>query len=106
MTILESVLNEELERVKSHISSYEEMLSSMPKGYISIVKVSGKCFAYLKWRDGNKIKSKYIGLEGSKEELDSREIYFERKRIETNLRKSKEEEKKLRKALRSYGIGK
>lgn len=106
MTVLESVLKEELERVKSHISSYEDILSNMPKGYISIVEISGMHFAYLKWREGNKIKSKYIGLEGSKEELDSREIYFERKRIEKNLKKSKEEEKKLRKALRSYGTGK
>lgn len=103
MTILESVLNEELDRLKSHISSYEDMLSNMPKGYISIVEISGKRFAYLKWREGNKVKSKYIGLEGSKEEKDSREIYFERKRIEANLKKTKEEEKRLRKALFNYG---
>lgn len=102
MSILENVLKEELERVESHISSYEEMLLDMPKGYISIVKISGKHFAYLKWREGNKIKSKYIGLEGSEEELAARGVYFERKRIEANLKKSKEEEKKLRKVLSSY----
>jgi len=102
MSVFEEVLKEELERAKSHIDSYEEILSHLQKGYLSKMKISGKTFVYIKWRDGKTIKSKYIGVEGSPEEEEAKKVYLERKRIEKNLRASKEEVRKIERALSAY----
>ena len=103
MSVFEDVLKEELERAKSHIDSYEEILSHLQKGYLSKMKISGRMFVYLKWREGKTIKSKYIGVEGSPQEIEARNNYFERKRIESNLRAAKEEARKIERALEAYG---
>ena len=102
MSVLENVLREELERIQSHIKSYERMLLPFPKGYVSIVTVRGARFGYLKWREGDRIKSKYLGRESSPEVAEAKERYLERRRIEKNLKIAKEEQKKLIKALRHY----
>ena len=103
MSILKGVLKEELEREQKNIVAYQEMLSRYKKGYIFSQEINGKNYCYRKFREGNKIISEYIGLEGSNEAIKAREDYKERKRIESNLRKLKKEEQKLIKALKHYG---
>lgn len=100
MSIFGEVLKEELQRADSPIHSYEEILSKCPKGYVSIVQVKGKSFAYWKWREGAKIKSKYIGPKGSEKEKEARAHYSEKKRIEANLKEAKNEREQIRKASR------
>ncbi len=103
MSILEGVLKEELERQQKNIAAYNEMLSKFKKGYIFNQTIKGKIYSYRKYREGNKIISKYIGLANSNEAIKAKNEYNERKRIKSNLIILKKEEAKLIKALRHYG---
>ena len=103
MSILEGVLKEELERLQNNIRSYEAVLASLPKGYLFEQQIGGKPYCYRKYREGQKIKSEYIGPVGSDETKKAHEDYLERKRIEANLRAMRKEEARLTKALRHYG---
>jgi|LAHS01.1.fsa_nt_gb hypothetical protein len=105
MSIFENVMAEELERAKEHVAAYEVLLKQLPRGYVSRLRIQGRVFAYWKWRDGPHIKSHYLGVAGSKEEIDAIAQYRERKRLEKNLFEAKKEEAKLAKALRHYRKG-
>ncbi|MBO4235021.1 MAG: hypothetical protein J5928_01085 [Firmicutes bacterium] len=53
----------------------EKRIANLPKGYISKKRINGKERFYLQWREGNKIKSKYIKtdeLEAYKKALEER----------------------------------
>ena len=103
MSILEGVLQEELQRLRANIDAYEEKLSALPKGYLYVQTKNGHAYCYRKWREGNKILSNYLGEDGSPEADQARADYSERKRIESALRKLRKEETRLVKALRHYG---
>lgn len=48
MAIIGGVLQEELERVKSSIVSYEKLLSKCQKGTVVVQKIAKGKYAYLK----------------------------------------------------------
>ena len=102
MSVLESVLKEELERLERNIAAYEEILSPLQKGYIYVQSIRGHSYCYRKWREGKKIKSAYIGEFGSAKAEQAKKDYSERKRIEANLGTLKKEKIKLEKALSHY----
>ncbi|MCD8204133.1 MAG: hypothetical protein LUB56_03330 [Coprobacillus sp.] len=51
-----------LELIDLYRSSEElsELISSLPRGYISVKQISGHTYYYRQWRDGNRIISKYV----------------------------------------------
>ena len=102
MAIIASVLNEELERVQSHIASYRKLLSDLPKGSIVIQKVEGISYVYRKFKQDKKVISHYIGKEGAPESIKALRDRSEYLRIAKNLKDSLREEARLRKALRHY----
>ncbi len=102
MAIIEGVLKEELDRIKEHVASYRQMLSSLPKGSIVFQDIDGISYAYRKFKRNGKVISVYIGKKDSSESnqaIKDREEYL---RIKKNLQVSLEEEAQLRKALRHY----
>lgn len=103
MSVLEGVLKEELERIQRNIASYESLLLSLPKGYLSEQRLKSKVYCYRKRREGKRILSEYIGPAGSPDAKKAVEDYEQRKRIEKNLRLMRKEEARLLKALRHYG---
>ena len=60
MSILSEILSEEYERLNSTLSSYESMASELPKGSLRPKLINGRKYIYLQWREGNKVRSKYI----------------------------------------------
>jgi len=60
MSILSEILNEEYERLNNTLLSYEALLEDLPKGSIREKIINGKKYHYLQWRDGRKVRSKYI----------------------------------------------
>ena len=102
MSILKGVLQEELERNLQKQSVFQDELNKYPKGSLCIVTVHGDKYLYRKYREGNKIISKYIGL------LDSdaaKQAYFQRNKyiqLKKDVKELKEEEIKLRKVLKIY----
>ncbi len=103
MSILKSVLEEELARNLRNQKSYEEILSKLPKGSLYISNRNGKKYMYRKNRLGNKIVNKYIcslsNVERAEEERKKSEEYV---RVVNNIRIARKEEKRLRKALKAY----
>lgn len=96
MSILMSVLKEELDRLDRQKVVYERDLQELPKGYISKKKIAGKEYCYLQHRDGGKIMSKYIAAE----DLPRVEVQIKRrKQLEASLRRVREDQRKLRKVL-------
>jgi len=91
MSILSEILNEEYERLNSTLSSYEALAINLPKGSIREKRINGKMYQYLQWRDGGKVRSKYVKQEDVAvlaEQIERRRQY--EREIKT-LRKSKRE---------------
>lgn len=96
MSVLMEVLYEELDRLIRQQAAYEADLKEIPKGYISKKNIRGKVSYYLQYRDGKSIVSKYVSIV----ELPNVEQQIQRrKQLEASLRRVKEDQKKLRKAL-------
>lgn len=97
MSILMSVLQEELDRLDRQQAVYENELKEIPKGYVSKKNIRGKVSYYWQYRDGEKVVSEYI----SSEELPVREAQvLRRKQLQASLKRVKEDQKKLRKVLK------
>ena len=96
MSILMEVLQEELDRLDRQQVAYKSHLRELPRGYISKKKIRGKESYYLQYREGAKIVSKWIpaaNLQEVEKQVD------QRKMLEASLRRVKEDQKKLRRAL-------
>lgn len=103
MSVLQGVLQEEINRLEKNISSYEEMLSFLPKGSIFIRKMGNSSFAYRKRKEKGRVVSKYLG-NVNKEDVKKELSYFdEYKRLMANIRVAKQELNKIRKAYKVYG---
>ena len=61
MSIIKSIWAEEIERLKRIYEVMQNTLGKYPKGSIQVKKIKGKEQHYLMWREGKKIKYKYIG---------------------------------------------
>ncbi len=60
MGYIEGMLLEERDRLLHKKKLYEDELMSIPKGVIVYKKTGNREYPYLSWREGNKVKTKYI----------------------------------------------
>jgi len=103
MNVLKGVLEEELKRNLRNQKKYEEMLLKLPKGSIYISNRNGKEYIYRKNREGDKVVNQYVcALSNIKMANEEKEKSKDYARISNNLKISKKEELKLRKALKAY----
>ncbi len=58
--MIDDVMREEHERALRIKNAMHAELETLPKGYISRKKIRGKLTCYLQWREGSKVKSRYI----------------------------------------------
>jgi len=65
MSIVKHILQEELDRLIELLSKYEEELQNLPKGSLSKKIRDGKNYFYEAYREGKKVRFKYIGKESS-----------------------------------------
>ena len=87
---------EEKQRIGFMLERYGQELIELPKGTISEKKVKDKIYYYLKFREGKKIISKYIG----KQEIEMiREQLKKRRHIEAMIRSLQEEQALVEKIL-------
>lgn len=88
MNLLLHTVMQERRRIENMLAQYETELSQLPKGTISEKNSGGKTYYYLKYRDGKKVVSKYIG----RQEIDEvRDRVEKRKHIEAMIRSLQEE---------------
>jgi len=99
MAIMGTVLKEELDRLIKMEQAYTVKINSLPKGSIRIKTISGKKYTYLMYRDGNSIKTKYIGLNVDLTDLSTK--IEQRKKLKKELCEIKKDIKFIRKVVKN-----
>lgn len=99
-SIVLGVLQDELERNQRMQSRYQKEIDQLPKGALFKRSIKGHQYLYLNYRDKKKVVSKYLGKLDAIEVEDIQKRVSERKRYEDLLKKLRDEENILTKALR------
>lgn len=97
MTIATQLIVRELERNERMIEEYECELSKLPKGKLTIKKINLHSYYYLKFRNGDKTVTRYVG----KDDCNISDLLLQldkRKHFEEMLKQLKSERKELEKA--------
>lgn len=100
MNILISTLKDELAAVEQLEKRYNQQLAELPKGSLVVRNIRGNKYAYLTYREGAKVKQKYLGkasadlIESVKGQIDKRN------ELKRKLKSLKEQKRILKRALR------
>lgn len=97
MSVLNSVLQEEYDRLIRMRAAMEMELGELPKGYISKKVINNKPYYYLQKRDGLKINGTYI----AEDELPyvTKQV-DKRKQLEKSLREISVNIKKIKRVMK------
>ena len=68
MSLMLRTVQKEKERVDYMIVAYEQQLNRLPKGSVTTKTVGNNTYYYLKYRDGKKVLTKYLGKDSEKVE--------------------------------------
>ena len=90
MNVLEDVVNEELRRLERLSELYKEKMDALPRGSISVKNRGSRFYCYLVFREGAKVKYKYLGKKDSPEVMEMEKKIHARKKLEAMLEKVKE----------------
>ena len=63
MPVIHDALREELERLLEKQAAYIQRISLLPKGRIHHKLIGGKKYPYLNYREGGKVRSRYVKSE-------------------------------------------
>lgn len=96
MNLLIDTIIKEKRRIAYMLDRYEKMLVMLPKGTLVGCEKNGRTYHYLKYRDGKKVVSKYVG-KASVETIAGQ--IEKRKHIEAMIKSLKEELSIAEKAL-------
>ncbi|MCL1982697.1 MAG: hypothetical protein FWG53_06410 [Clostridiales bacterium] len=99
MNVIESMLLEEKERNLDMQKSYIDEINDLPKGSVSVKKIGNKEYCYLKFRQGKKFISKYMGSASENAEQLSMQIE-KRRHFEKLLRELKVEYEMISKIVK------
>ena len=91
MNLILSTILEEKQRIEYMLQKYTASLAELPKGSISEKTVNEKTYYYLKYRDGKKVISRYVG----RQEIESLRQQIDRRKHIEKMIKSLQEEKAL-----------
>lgn len=99
-SVVYGVLQDELERNRRMQARYHKEIDQLPKGSLFQRNIGNHQYYYLNYRDRSRVVSKYLGkLDDKKAEAMKKQV-AERKRYEDLLRKLRNEEKFITKAIR------
>ena len=96
---LRGILEEECNRLKDLAEVYEKRISNLPKGHISIKRINDNDYAYLSFRDKDKIRSIYIGKPSSEKASQIEGKIKERKEYKSKLNLVMDKSKELQRIL-------
>ena len=99
VNIIRDTVAEELERNRRSRLAYEAELSDLPKGSVSVRTRGGREYCYLKYREGERVVTEYVGPASQVEEA-LRDQVSRRKEVEKVLKRLKKERAFAEKALR------
>ena len=96
---ISTLVSNELIKLECMYNECENKLQNLPKGSITQKPINGKNYFYLNYRDGKKVRSKYLGNEESYI-LNLKEKIRERQELEKQLKDVQKEIKLARKIVR------
>lgn len=100
MEILNSVLKEELNRLKKLNGQYLKQISNLPRGSLIRKKIKGHIYYYFSYWYQNKSTFKYVGKLSRKARENLLDKIDERKKYEKLNRRVKKDIKKLEKMIK------
>lgn len=99
INIIKETLAEELERNERSQRVYRREIDLLPRGSVCVRSRGGRQYCYLKYREGDKTVTKYVGA-APLFERELREKVARRKTLEESLRRLRREQAFIEKALR------
>ena len=91
MSIIIRTVQREKQRIDRMLDAYSTQLNDLPKGTVA-EKISGKnIYYYLKYRDGGKVVSKYLG-KNSEKVSEVRSLLVKRRHVEAMIKHLHEEQ--------------
>lgn len=92
--IIDIILKEKA-RIEYMLERYYEIKDDLPKGSLSESNINGKKYYYLKYRDGKKVVTKYLGKDAD----EMAALIEKRKHTEAMIKSLENELKIAKKAL-------
>ena len=99
MSIIKSILKEEVDRLEELCQKYREEIKKLPRGSISEKERKGHLYAYSVYRDKGKVCFDYLGKAQSEKVKELKEQVGARQRYDKLLRKVQKNLKELKKLL-------
>ena len=99
MSYLKSVLQEEYERLKALLEKYNDEISALPHGSISIKKRNQKEYVYLAYRKKENVKFEYIGSISSEKSKNVVKKVKLRKGYEIKLKQVRKDLQEIEKVI-------
>ncbi|MBA7528363.1 hypothetical protein ES705_20546 [subsurface metagenome] len=99
MSYLKSVLQEEYERLKALLKKYDDEISALPHGSISIKKRNQKEYVYLAYRKKENVKFEYIGSISSEKSKNVVKKVKLRKGYEIKLKQVRKDLEEIEKVI-------
>lgn len=104
MTILVSVIQDELDRNLRAQAAYRKELSQYPQGSLVFKNRKSIRYVYLAYRDkSNQVRTDYVGNESSPKVKQLQQQIMKRKEIVLLLKRMEKDELQMRKMLKKYG---
>jgi len=97
--IVRDTLVEELDRNERARRAYESEIDKLPRGSVTIRKRGNKTYCYLKFREGSRTVTAYVGAADLVEEDLCAQV-AQRKELESVVKRLRHEEQFIKKALR------
>ena len=103
MSVVLDAIKENLERNLYMQELYSKNMQSLRKGSLTVKNINGNEYYYLLYRDGEKVKTEYIGIKGKTDLKNIKKELKDRENYRTQILQLKKEEKELRKAIKALG---
>ncbi len=94
------IVMEEKQRLSELLEIYQNEINQLPHGALSIKKIHGREYAYLAYREKDKVKFEYIGSILSDEYLRIKALVEKRKELEHLMKKARLNLKEIEHVLR------
>lgn len=104
MSIIQSVIREEFERLELLKKKYNTEINVFPKGAISKRKRGARLYLYLMYREDKKVVTKYIGNWDSEKAQAVLKQVRQRKELEQKLKQVSKDLAETERALRAKKV--
>jgi len=103
MSVVLDAIKENLERNLYMQELYFKNMQNLRKGSLTIKTINGKEYYYLVYREGEKVRTDYIGVKGKADLNHVKKEIKDRGNYRKQIIQLKKEEKELRRAIKALG---